>query len=415
MIAVLDLETTGVFPFRSHRVVEIGVVVVDVAGTVSREFASVVNPQRDVGPTRVHGITAGDAAAAPTFANLAGHLLQFLSGCVAVAGHNVRFDLSFLSSELDRLGFAVPEIPSLCTLQLAGGGKLSACCADYGIEFEGTEHEAICDARAAARLLAKLLADAPSTAAGVARLPAIRWPAVPAGIAPPAPRREVRAKAMAPPTFLQRAVALAEDRLPPGAANEAMLAYGFLLDRVLEDRLVEVDEGDALLELAKRWGLGARHLSEVHESYLLRVATAALLDSVLTDAELRDLDHVAALLGISDAACARIVAEAAALAASSESSIVDPAGALDLRPGLRVCFTGESQCKLEGSALTRERALSLAAARGFEVAETVTKKLDVLVVADANTQSGKAKKARQYGKRVLHEVVFWQALGLRVE
>jgi DNA polymerase-3 subunit epsilon len=45
----------------------------------------------------------------------------------------------------------------------------------------------------------------------------------------------------------------------------------------------------------------------------------------------------------------------------------------------------------------------------------VTKKLDILVVADPHTQSGKARKARQYGTRIVHEPVFWQMLGVTVK
>jgi hypothetical protein len=33
------------------------------------------------------------------------------------------------------------------------------------------------------------------------------------------------------------------------------------------------------------------------------------------------------------------------------------------------------------------------------------------VVADPHTQSGKAKKARRYGVRLLAEPVFWQLMG----
>jgi hypothetical protein len=36
-------------------------------------------------------------------------------------------------------------------------------------------------------------------------------------------------------------------------------------------------------------------------------------------------------------------------------------------------------------------------------------------VADPNTQSGKAKKARQYGIRIVHEPVFWRSLGVPID
>lgn len=83
--------------------------------------------------------------------------------------------------------------------------------------------------------------------------------------------------------------------------------------------------------------------------------------------------------------------------------------------GNRVCFTGESQCCYLGQTIPREMATELAMNRGIIVVEFVTKKLDVLVVADPLTQSGKAKKARKYGLRIMHEAVFWKLLGVEVE
>jgi DNA polymerase-3 subunit epsilon len=68
-----------------------------------------------------------------------------------------------------------------------------------------------------------------------------------------------------------------------------------------------------------------------------------------------------------------------------------------------------------GAPITREMATELATRLGIDVVESVTKKLDVLVVADPQTASGKAKKARQYGIRVLHEPVFWKAVGIEVQ
>ena len=64
--------------------------------------------------------------------------------------------------------------------------------------------------------------------------------------------------------------------------------------------------------------------------------------------------------------------------------------------------------------MTREMARQLAIERGIHVAESVTKALDVLVVADPLTLSGKARKARQYGTRIVQEFVFWRELGVEV-
>ena len=51
-------------------------------------------------------------------------------------------------------------------------------------------------------------------------------------------------------------------------------------------------------------------------------------------------------------------------------------------------------------------------AAGLVVHEGVTKALDLLVVADPNSLSGKAAKARTYGTRIMAETAFWQAVGL---
>ena len=83
--------------------------------------------------------------------------------------------------------------------------------------------------------------------------------------------------------------------------------------------------------------------------------------------------------------------------------------------GKRVCFTGESICSQGGAAITRERAAALAETTGMEISDSVTKKLDILVVADPHTQSGKARKARQYGKRIIHEPLFWHMLGVAID
>ena len=59
--AALDFETTGLFPQKHDRVIEIGMVLLDKHGNVEGEWASLINPERDVGPTHIHGIRARDA------------------------------------------------------------------------------------------------------------------------------------------------------------------------------------------------------------------------------------------------------------------------------------------------------------------------------------------------------------------
>jgi tetratricopeptide (TPR) repeat protein len=83
--------------------------------------------------------------------------------------------------------------------------------------------------------------------------------------------------------------------------------------------------------------------------------------------------------------------------------------------GKRVCFTGELISTINGKPVTRALAHSLAERAGLAIASSVTKQLDVLVVADPCSQSGKAKKARQYGTRIIAEAVFWNMIGVAVD
>ena len=67
---VVDVETTGFS--RLDRIVEVAVVVLDDrASSVTAEFATLVNPQRPMGATGVHGITESMVASAPTFEEIA--------------------------------------------------------------------------------------------------------------------------------------------------------------------------------------------------------------------------------------------------------------------------------------------------------------------------------------------------------
>jgi len=146
-----------------------------------------------------------------------------------------------------------------------------------------------------------------------------------------------------------------------------------------------------------------------------RLAIAAIADGIVTDAERRDLKTVARLLGLEKPGLDDVLNEAAAKVAKIQAPSLSTQGDGKELAGKRVCFTGEMQCRHCGVVISRERAEELAAKSGLEVVDSVTKKLDMLVVADPHTQSGKAKKARQYGIRVMHEPVFWNAIGVSVE
>ena len=414
-IAIIDVETTGLFPLRHDRVVEVAAVVIDGEGHIVREFVSLVNPGRDIGPSSIHGLTAEDVLHAPQFAEIAGLLVETLDGTVAIAGHHVRFDHQFLESEFSRIGFPLPQCFTICTMQLAGGGTLTECCCDYGIPLPGDPHHALADARATARLLSMLLPDQPRLVRELSRLKPIPWPPIRSTGKLPMTRDESRRRQTEPPTFLQRLLARMHTGGDPIATEGAVMAYAALLDRALEDRHIDDSEADALVESATHWGLSGDQINVAHREYLNQLAIAAVADGVVTETERRDLKRVARLLGQDKRDLDQILQDAAAKVASTpliRPATPPPQASL---VGKRVCFTGELQCRYDGERISRELAEELATQAGLIVMDSVTKKLDLLVVADPHSQSGKAKKARQHGIRIMHEPVFWKAIGVAVE
>jgi DNA polymerase-3 subunit epsilon len=161
--ACIDFETTGLFPTRHDRVLEVGVVLLSDEGAIEGEWSTLVNPGRDVGPTSIHGVTAREVLKAPTFAEISPLLLHSVANRTVVA-HNALFDVRFLRVELARAGYSWtgPDIPALCSMELAGrylrssSRKLSGCCRAARLEVT-VAHEALADARAVAALLVHLM------------------------------------------------------------------------------------------------------------------------------------------------------------------------------------------------------------------------------------------------------------------
>ncbi|MEZ0163402.1 exonuclease domain-containing protein [Kineococcus sp. LSe6-4] len=157
--AVIDVETTGFHANGTDRVVEVAVVQVDPGGAVEEEWHTLLNPHRDMGPQHIHRIRAAEAAAAPTFDQIMGHLVDRLAGRVLVA-HNLPFDVRFIDAEFRRAGVRAPvvEAPGLCTMELsdqylfADGRSLTACAQAAGISHVDA-HMALADAHTAAALL----------------------------------------------------------------------------------------------------------------------------------------------------------------------------------------------------------------------------------------------------------------------
>jgi DNA polymerase-3 subunit epsilon len=393
MYAVVDVETTGLRTSWHDRIVEIAVVRLDESGRPRDEWCTLVNPDRDLGPQEIHGITAAEACRAPTFAELAGQIVDRLAGHTVVA-HNLPFDAGFLAAEFAQLGYQIPVAAErgLCTMRLAGhflpaaARSLQACMTAAGLPPHRA-HSALHDARAAAGLLAYYLRSAgspPPWASLTHEAWQVPWPDLPSSSVSPVTRRRAEERE---PHFLTRLV----DRLPRLRDSKAD-GYLDLLDQALLDRHISASEADDLVATADDLGLARADVEHLHDRYLSSLAAVALEDQILTPAERRDLDDVAALLGLTGTDVDK------ALAGAAESAV--PARPRwQLNPGDVVVFTGSMEPP-------RELWEVGAVTHGLGVGDNVTRRTRLLVAADPDSMSGKAKKARQYGIPIVHPTAY---------
>jgi DNA polymerase III subunit epsilon len=367
---VVDVETTGLYD--SDRVVEVAAVTLSSQGIVLDEWDTLVNPERDVGATAIHGVTASMVSAAPRFEEIASALAARLHGAVLVA-HNLPFDSRMLLNEYRRLGAAADLGKGICTLS-ASGQRLPDACARFGIPLE-RHHRALTDARATAELLIALRLFGGDL--GPVHIAPLETTACPRNL-----RRDVVVATEVEIPYVAKATMAAHHRGQTGAS----LIYLDMLDWALADLEIDANEHSKLLVLASDLGLNPQEVVEAHERYLDEMVAAAARDHRVTDDELTILCRVASTLGIDTG-----VVEERVLQWRQAREVIR------LEPGMRVCFTGAA-ISADGSELPRATLSAIAEEIGLCVVDSVTKKrCDLLVAADISSQSGKAGKARRFG------------------
>lgn len=152
--AVVDVETTGLS--SSDRIIEIAIVTLDLSLKTTGVFETLINPQQNLGPTFIHGITRSMVANAPRFADIGKTIAERLNDHVLVA-HNRPFEVRMLSQEYQRLDASYQFGSGVCTYRLTKQ-RLPDACDTHGVMLP-THHEALSDAQGAAALLRKLKPD----------------------------------------------------------------------------------------------------------------------------------------------------------------------------------------------------------------------------------------------------------------
>ena len=342
-----------------------------------------------------------------------------------MVAHNLAFDAPFLAHQFRQLGVQAPLDISvgLCTMMLAAtylpeaGRSLAACCKAADIPLENA-HCALDDTRAAAMLLARYLriAGSPPPWNDLVNFRAgTLWPNLPTATPfVPIGRRPRKSE---PSSFLGRLV----DHLPRVVSPPAADNYLAMLDRALIDRQISETEADALVALARRFGLGRDDVLSLHDDYLADLGAAARADGVVTEAEEQELYAVARLLGPPPSAVVEaltpktltpktLTPKALTPKALTPKALTPKALTLEspavarirrqaarrfsLRPGDTVVFTGQTR---EPRELLEQRARDA----GLRVDTHVTRDAKLVVAADVDTMSAKARTARDYGVPII--------------
>lgn len=339
---------------RSRRFCAIGLLTVGDEGRMSRPrpvelavafddgtaVSTLINPQRDLADARqAYRIGVADVLLAPTLREAWAVIAPMLAGCTPV-GAKIDETLGLIDFELKRLGQVIPM--------------------PLGIELSGTNiagHTALQRARSALDNLGAVdLATGSSPFDEPDETDALSGILV------------SRDHDIATPTA---------EHLP---ALSALLRISRALGSIL---LGTAAAGETSLAGETSWEHAARRSAA--DQLLLAASRTRLPDKVL--GRLRE-----ALEALGAGELAHGLAQSPSMDSNIDAVLV---------AGARICFTGTA-VDGQGRVVDRDEMERLAASAGLVPVRTVTKtRCEVLVIAEAGTQSGKARKAQEYGKPVL--------------
>ncbi|GAA1743491.1 AAA family ATPase [Aeromicrobium alkaliterrae] len=337
--------------FSRPRPVEIAVAFDD--GTV---VSTLVNPERDLADARVaFGITADDVLLAPTLPEAWAVLAPLLAGVTPV-GVGIDDLLGKIDFELKRLRH-VTSVP----LGVEVGVQRLTPAERSGLQASTAAERARTALAAFERVRDDLAPGSPFPVPDLDEEPAYLLTRDASVAAPSADRHPTLAAVVEASSTMSRLL-LGRDEPRAPAAEASAVASAAVTRRLANVATKAARLSPALIE---RLRLVEQHLG------------TAFVDDVLTaiDADLQGVDEL-------------FVA------------------------GARVCFTGTAMSP-SGRVHGRDEMNALATSLGLTPVANVTKtRCDVLVVAEIGTQSGKARKAKDYGKPVVTAEEFFAWAGV---
>jgi DNA polymerase-3 subunit epsilon len=155
---VVDLETTGLDPYKGCEIIEIGVTEI-IDGEIVRNYSRFVKPKGIIPSfiTDITNITNEMVEHEDTIEEVLPRFRKYIGDRTIIA-HNAKFDLKFLNYYLKELNLE-PIEKHICTLELlkqnkeynGKNKKLETACEYYGIENKNA-HRADSDTLATANL-----------------------------------------------------------------------------------------------------------------------------------------------------------------------------------------------------------------------------------------------------------------------
>lgn len=159
---VVDLETTGLDPYKGCEIIEIGITEI-INDKIVRNYSRLIKPKRGI-PPFIEELTniSNEMVANEKSLEEVLHKFRDYIGNKTIIAHNAKFDLKFLNYYLKELG--LEQITKhICTLELlkknknykGRNKKLETACQYYNIENVNA-HRADSDTLATAKLFLKI-------------------------------------------------------------------------------------------------------------------------------------------------------------------------------------------------------------------------------------------------------------------
>ncbi|HUX53120.1 MAG TPA: exonuclease domain-containing protein [Williamwhitmania sp.] len=419
--AILDIETTGFSPKYHDKIVEIAIISIDINGKIIDTYETLINPDRDVSATHIHGITADMVKDAPRIEDVIDDILDRINN-KTIVGHNIEFDLRFINHEVQRLKKQEIRLKGLCTLQLSRlivpdvpARKLEDFCEYFDIK-NPENHSAYGDCYSTMELFnifRTTLLDSMSMDEFNHRFCSPSKINIELHLQTTTYKRSDASNLK---QYESTRLSQMISRLPTNPKESIPVQnYLNILDDILADRIITNSEFEKLQDYIIEIEISREQVIDIHNEYVRKLTRVYLLDNIISESEQKDLELVCKLLSVEKNNLKKIIEfEKAKIAKQKISDNLGNHNNTDCI-GKSVCFTGQLNSKLDGNIIDRTKAQQIALEHGLIIKSGVSCNLDYLVTADPNSLSGKAKKARANGVKIIAEPVFWNMIGLAVE